>query len=136
MLQRSITVFTLIIFILYLYGCSSIEVVQLNADNFDEIKDSEIVSAATKDYYLYEFDLTGIKPKPQIMDSLLVGCAISERERESYKLKEVKIPISEIRSMEIEETAIIMGGLITIGSLALIIGFPFVLMVFGKGFSL
>lgn len=129
MFSKIITYVTLFCFVIYVYGCSSIEVVQLNESNFDDFKDSNIVSVVTKDNKLYEFDYTGVRPKPQIMDSLFVGWAISEQESQSYKLKEVKVPVSEISSMAIEKTDVIMGGFVTIGILALIFYFPFILAI-------
>lgn len=129
MSSRIITIITLVSFVLYLYGCSTIEVVDLSKNQIDEYKNSEITSIVTYDNKIYEFDTKGVKPKPQIIDSILIGWAISEQLNDSYKLQEVKIPITEIKSTEIQEVDILMGSLVTIGILALIFGFPYVLAI-------
>lgn len=120
MLRKIISIITLISFVSYLCGCSSIEVVQLNESNFDDYRDSNIVSVVTKDNKIYEFDYTGVRPKPQIMDSLLVGWAISELESQSYKLKEVKVPVSEIKTYYIEEVDVLSGLLVIVGIISLV----------------
>lgn len=83
-------------FILYLYGCSSIEVVQLDENNFDDFKDSDIVSVAAIDNKIYEFETSGIKPKPEIKDSALIGWAKEMGFNKEYKINEFQIRIDNI----------------------------------------
>ena len=104
-------------FTFYLYGCSTIEVVNPSEKGIGYYKDSEITSVVTTDNKIYEFDLKGIKPKPQIIDSLLTGWAISKQLSESYKLREIKVPINEIKLLELDKfdvtsTLLLMGGVI------------------------
>jgi len=117
MSSRIITIITLVSFVFYLYGCSTIEVVDLSKNQIDEYKDSEITSIVTYDNKVYEFDPKDIKPKPQIIDSLLTGWAISKQLSDSYILREVKVPVSEIKTLEIKEsdvtnTLLLIGGVI------------------------
>lgn len=104
-------------FTFYLYGCSTIEVVNPSEKGIGYYKDSEITSVVTTDNKIYEFDLKGIKPKPQIIDSLLTGWAISKQLSDSYIIREVKVPVSEIKTLEIKEsdvtnTLLLIGGVI------------------------
>src|SRR3989304_10500736 len=117
MSRRIITIITLMSFTFYLYGCSTIEVVNPSEKGIGYYKDSEITSVVTTDNKIYEFDLKGIKPKPQIIDSLLTGWAISKQLSDSYIIREVKVPVSEIKTLEIKEsdvtnTLLLIGGVI------------------------
>lgn len=104
MLNRFITFLTLVSFIYYLYGCSSIAVVDLTKNQIDDYKDSEITSIVTNDNKIYEFDTNGIKPKPQVIDSLLVGCVGGAKYENEYTLREVKIPVAEIKTIYVEKS--------------------------------
>ena len=104
MLRKIISLVTLICFISYLYGCSSVEVVQLNESNIDEFDYSDIVSVVTKDNKIYEFETNGLKPKPQITDSVLKGWLINEQFQGSYKIHEVEIPVDQLKTLQIKET--------------------------------
>lgn len=115
MLKKAITLTTLISFIIYAIGCSAIEVVQLNESRFDDVKDSNIVSVVTMDYKIYEFDTKGIKPKPEINDSVLIGWAVATKYKDDYTLREIKIPLNEIKSFSVEKVDAPMGILTTIG---------------------
>lgn len=134
MLKKIISLATLICFISYLYGCSSIEVIQLSNSNFEDVKDSDIVSTVTKDNKIYEFETNGIKPKPQIAESVLVGWAKGPEYKNEYRIKEVQIPISDIKALQVEvtdetKTLLLIGGVI--GVLAAI-----VLLSFNMNFNL
>lgn len=137
MLKKIISLVTLICFISYLYGCSSIEVIQLsNNSNFEDVKDSDIVSTVTKDNKIYEFETNGIKPKPQIAESVLVGWAKGPEYKNEYRIKEVQIPISDIKALQVEvtdetKTLLLIGGVI--GVLAAIVFLSFNNMNFGLG---
>ena len=117
MSRKVISLVTLICFISYLYGCSSIEVIQLSNSNFEDVKDSDIVSVVTKDNKIYEFETNGIKPKPYLTNSLLIGWAKGPEHNNEYTIKEVKIPISGINALHVEETdetktMLLIGGVI------------------------
>lgn len=117
MLRKKISLLTLICFITYLYGCSSIEVVELNDSNIEEFSDSDIVAVVTKDNKIYEFETSGVKPKPQIADSVLKGWVIGEQFRDAYKIYEMKLQISELKTLQIKETdatktLLLMGAVI------------------------
>ncbi len=115
MLKKAITLTTLISFIIYAIGCSAIEAVQLNESRFDDVEDSNIVSVVTMDYKIYEFDTKGIKPKPEINDSVLIGWVVSTQNKDDYTLREIKIPLNEIKSFSVEKVDAPMGILTTIG---------------------
>ena len=117
MLKRTITIITLVSFVLYLYGCSSssVVVVEFNNKQIDEYKDSKIKSIVTTDNKIYEFDPKGVKPKPEIVDSLLIGWAIVTKFEDDYTLGEVKIPLSEIKALSLEELDVTKGILSIIG---------------------
>lgn len=126
MSKRIFTIITLMSFILYLYGCSSSEVVQLHDSNIEEIKNSEIFSVVTKDYDIYEFDNRGYKPKPEFRDSVLVGWAIVKQNIDSYNLREVILPVKNINTLSVKMTdesitpLTILVGLALFGVLAVI----------------
>jgi len=120
MFKRTITILTLLSFILYLYGCSSIAVVDLSKNQIDEYKDSEITSIVTYDNKIYEFDTKGIKPKPQVIDSLLIGWVVGAKYENEYTLREVKIPLAEIKTLSIEEVDVLNAALVIFGILGLL----------------
>jgi hypothetical protein len=128
MLRKIISLATLICFIFYLCGCSSIEVVNLCEGNIDKYKDSDIVASEMNANEIYEFETSDNKPKPEIRDSVLVGWAIGRQIGDSYEIKEAKIPISEIRTMWIKEPyedmtdLLVCGGIIVL-SVIVMIGF-------------
>jgi hypothetical protein len=107
-------------FVLYLYGCSSITAVDLSKNQIDDYKDSEITSIVTYDNKIYEFDTKGVKPRPQIIDSLLVGWAVGAKYENEYSLREVKIPLTEIKTMSIEEVDVLNGALVIFGIVGLL----------------
>ena len=73
MLKRTITIFSEICFIVNLYGCYTVQSVDMNSESIENYKESEIVTIVTKDYEIYEFERSDLKPKPQILDSMLTG---------------------------------------------------------------
>jgi hypothetical protein len=122
MLNRFITFVTLVSFISYLCGCSSIEVVDLSTNPIDEYKDSKITAIITHDNKIYEFDTKGVKARPQIIDSLLIGWAIGIKYEHDYTLREFKIPVAEIKTLYIEEVDVVKGSLSIIGIAAGFVG--------------
>jgi len=115
MLKKAIALITLISFIIYLYGCSTIEVVGPSEKGIEYYKDSKIISIVTSDNKVYEFDTKEVKPKPQIVDSLLIGWAIVTKFENEYTLREVKIPVSEIKVLSVEEVDVAKGIVSLIG---------------------
>lgn len=134
MLRKVISLVTLISFVLYLCGCSSIEVINLSERNVDEFKDSEIISVVTNDYQVYEFETKGIKPKPQITDSLLIGWAKGPEHNNEYRVKEVQIAISGIKTLHIEETDETKTLLLIVGVIGVLAAI--VLLSFNMNFNL
>lgn len=125
MLRKIISIITLISFVSYLCGCSSIEVVQLNESNFDDFKDSNIVSVVTKDNKIYEFDYTGVRPKPQVSDSVLKAWVIGEHFNDSYTIHEIEIPVSQLKTLHIKEpdttSTLLLIGAVLGASIAIIL---------------
>ena len=103
MLKRAIITGTLFSFILNLYGCYAITSVDMNSEPIENYKESEIVTIVTKDYEIYEFERSDLKPKPQISDSMLTGWIKKTRPDKSYTLNEVGIPVSSIKTLFVEE---------------------------------
>lgn len=137
MFKRTITILTLVSFVLYLYGCSSssVVVVEFNNKQIDEYKDSKITSLVTYDNKIYEFDPKGVKPKPEIVDSLMIGWAIVTKYENDYTLKEVKIPVSEIKTLSVEELDVTKGILSMIGVTVGVVVVPFLILVITNNFE-
>jgi hypothetical protein len=103
MLKRAIITGTLFSFILNLYGCYTITSVVMNSESIENYKESEIVTIVTKDYEIYEFERSELKPKPQILDSMLTGWIKKTRPDKSYTFNEVGIPVKRIKTLFVEE---------------------------------
>lgn len=101
MLKRAITIVTLIGFIFYLYGCS--QSLEITKNQVEEYKDYEIKSIVTNEDTEYKFEKTDLYPEPEINDSLLFGWVKESFEKNVYTIKELKIPISQIRTLNVEK---------------------------------
>jgi len=120
-LTRTITVLTLVSFILYLYGCYSISTVELSINNLEEVQDSEILAAVSTNYEIFQFERSDLKPKPRIVDSTLIGWTKTIHADKSYSLKEVHIPISNVKIISFEEKNVAVGLIVGVVGLGLLL---------------
>ncbi len=125
MSKRIIATLTLISFIFYIYGCYTITPAEISDDNIKELKESEIISVISKDYEVYEFERGESQPKPQIMDSTLIGWIKTKLEDDSYTTKEVQVTLSNIKTIYYEEnnTELVLGIIVGAAGIGLIVYF-------------
>ena len=119
MLQDKKSTITLICFIFHLYGCS--QSLEITKDQVEEYKDYEIKSIVTNEDREYKFEKSDLYPEPEIKDSLLLGWVKESFEKNVYIIKELKIPISQIKTLNVEKFDANKMGLIFILSIAAVV---------------
>ena len=96
---------TLTFYVLFLYGCYTIDSLEMSDANLENFDGDRIISIITNDSIIYEFENNEFKPKPYIADSTLIGWIKTESMGDPLDVEEVQIPISEIKTLNFETTA-------------------------------
>jgi len=119
---RTTTYITLFTFVGYLYGCYSITSIEISADNLKKLQESEITTVISKDSEVYEFERNVYQPKPQIVDSTIIGWIQTNLADDSLVTEEVQLPLSNIKTIYYEKnnTELVIGiivGILGVGAL-------------------
>ena len=115
--KRIISMITLTFYVLFLYGCYTIDSLEMSDDNLENFDGDRIISIITNDSIIYEFENNEFKPKPYIADSTLIGWIKTESMGDPLDVEEVQIPISEIKTLNFENNKTtyvisLLGGII------------------------
>ena len=115
--KRIISMITLTFYVLFLYGCYTIDSLEMSDANLENFDGDRIISIITNDSIIYEFENNEFKPKPYIADSTLIGWIKTESMGDPLDVEEVQIPISEIKTLNFENNKTtyvisLLGGII------------------------
>ena len=130
MLKRVITIVTLISFMFHIAGCYTSEAIPIF--QMDKYRDEvfNIKSIETFEGKLYEFTSTEWHPSAKMIDSLIVGW-IKEYSPNGLRLHEIKIPLSKIKTLNVEKFDAGNTCLFSVGSFA-IVGIILLIKVFSS----
>lgn len=129
MVRRITIVLTLIGFLTNYFGCSFQTSHEISLEQFSNLNDYESVTVLTTDNQKYELDKSENIPGPEISDSLLTGWRKVYRSDNSFTLKEIKIPLSDIGALYIDKYEAVISAAGTIIGVAAIYTLGFIILM-------